>query len=65
MLERLDEFGGPDSYNHYAVGWAVAMDRPYQWTKQVASHFAARATARSWTGRGFEARARSAPSSRM
>ena len=39
MLERLDEFGGPDSYNHYAVGWAHAMDTPYQWTKQVASHW--------------------------
>ena len=32
-------FGGPESYNHYAVGWAHAMDTPYQWTKQVASHF--------------------------
>ncbi|MBO0096235.1 sulfatase-like hydrolase/transferase, partial [Listeria monocytogenes] len=30
--------GGPTSYNHYAVGWALAMDTPYQWTKQVASH---------------------------
>jgi arylsulfatase A-like enzyme len=39
MMERLDAFGGPDSYNHYAVGWAHAMDTPYQWTKQVASHF--------------------------
>jgi arylsulfatase A-like enzyme len=39
MMERLDEFGGPTSYNHYAVGWAHAMDTPYQWTKQVASHF--------------------------
>jgi arylsulfatase A-like enzyme len=39
MLARLDEFGGPDSYNHFAVGWAHAMDTPYQWTKQVASHF--------------------------
>jgi arylsulfatase A-like enzyme len=39
MIERLDEFGGPDSYNHYAVGWAHAMDTPYQWTKQVASHW--------------------------
>ena len=39
MLSRLDEFGGPDSYNHYAVGWAHAMDTPYQWTKQVASHW--------------------------
>ena len=27
------------AYNHYAVGWAHAMDTPYQWTKQVASHW--------------------------
>jgi arylsulfatase len=39
MIERLDQFGGPQSYNHYAVGWAHAMDTPYQWTKQVASHW--------------------------
>ena len=39
LIDRLDDLGGPDSYNHYAVGWAHAMDTPYQWTKQVASHF--------------------------
>jgi arylsulfatase A-like enzyme len=39
MMERLDKLGGPESYNHYSVGWAHAMDTPYQWTKQVASHF--------------------------
>jgi arylsulfatase A-like enzyme len=39
LMEHLDDFGGPDSYNHYSVGWAHAMDTPYQWTKQVASHF--------------------------
>jgi arylsulfatase A-like enzyme len=39
MIERLDDFGGPDSYNHYAVGWAHATCAPYQWTKQVASHW--------------------------
>lgn len=39
MLSKLDEFGGPDSYNHFSVGWAHAMDAPLQWTKQVASHF--------------------------
>jgi arylsulfatase A-like enzyme len=39
FAERLDAFGGPEAYNHYAVGWAHAMDTPYQWTKQVASHF--------------------------
>jgi len=36
---KIDKFGDPDSYNHYAVGWAHAMNTPYQWTKQVASHF--------------------------
>jgi arylsulfatase A-like enzyme len=36
---HLDKFGGPEAYNHYAVGWAHAMDTPYQWTKQVASHW--------------------------
>jgi arylsulfatase len=39
MIARLEEFGGPTSYNHYSVGWAHALDTPYQWTKQVASHF--------------------------
>jgi arylsulfatase len=39
MLSKLDKFGGPEAYNHYAVGWAWAMDAPYQWTKQVASHW--------------------------
>jgi arylsulfatase len=39
MASRIDEFGGPRAYNHYAVGWAHAMDTPYQWTKQVASHW--------------------------
>jgi arylsulfatase len=39
MAERIDDFGTPDAFNHYAVGWAHAMDTPYQWTKQVASHW--------------------------
>jgi len=39
MTERIDDFGTPKAYNHYAVGWAHAMDTPYQWTKQVASHW--------------------------
>jgi arylsulfatase A-like enzyme len=39
MTDRLDKFGTPEAYNHYAVGWAHAMDTPYQWTKQVASHW--------------------------
>ena len=39
MMSKLDEFGGEGSYGHYAVGWAWAMNSPYQWTKQVASHW--------------------------
>jgi arylsulfatase A-like enzyme len=39
MASRIEEFGTPSAYNHFAVGWAHAMDAPYQWTKQVASHW--------------------------
>jgi arylsulfatase len=39
LKSKIDDFGGPKAYNHYAVGWAHAMDTPYQWTKQVASHW--------------------------
>jgi arylsulfatase A-like enzyme len=39
MIEHIDDLGTPRAWNHYAVGWAHAMDTPYQWTKQVASHW--------------------------
>jgi arylsulfatase A-like enzyme len=39
MVSVMDKLGTPEAYNHYAVGWAWAMDTPYQWTKQVASHW--------------------------
>jgi arylsulfatase A-like enzyme len=39
MASRIDQFGTIAANNHYAVGWAHAMDTPYQWTKQVASHW--------------------------
>ncbi|MFB9307682.1 arylsulfatase [Agromyces hippuratus] len=39
LIEHQDDLGTPRSYNHYAIGWAHAMDTPYQWTKQVASHW--------------------------
>lgn len=38
-LERIDEIGGPTSEPHVPVGWAWAMDAPFQWTKQIASHY--------------------------
>ena len=39
LMSKIDQFGSYDSYNHYSVGWAHAMNTPYQWTKQVASHW--------------------------
>jgi arylsulfatase A-like enzyme len=39
MADRIDQFGTIAANNHYAVGWAHALDTPYQWTKQVASHW--------------------------
>jgi arylsulfatase A-like enzyme len=39
MVSKMDAFGTPDSYNHYSVGWAWAMNSPLQWTKQIASHW--------------------------
>ncbi|WP_262029309.1 arylsulfatase [Microvirga sp. Mcv34] len=39
LKAHIDEFGTPAAYNHYAVGWAHAMCTPYQWTKQIASHW--------------------------
>ncbi len=38
-MKRIDEIGGPTSEPHVPVGWAWAMNAPFQWTKQVASHF--------------------------
>jgi arylsulfatase A-like enzyme len=50
VVPRLDEVGGPTAFNHYPVGWAHAMNTPYQYTKQVASHWGGtrNATAISW-----------------
>ncbi len=39
MASMKDKLGTPEVYNHYSVGWAWAMCTPYQWTKQVASHW--------------------------
>jgi arylsulfatase A-like enzyme len=39
QLQWMDEWGSPMTFPHFAVGWAHAGDTPFQWTKQVASHF--------------------------
>jgi arylsulfatase A-like enzyme len=37
MLKVLDKWGGPETYPHMSAGWAVMLDTPFAWTKQVAS----------------------------
>ncbi|KQQ92983.1 arylsulfatase [Leifsonia sp. Leaf325] len=56
VAAHIDDIGTPNSYNHYAVGWAHAMDTPYQWTKQVASHWGGtrNGTIVSWPNGGVE-----------
>ncbi|MFN7398655.1 MAG: arylsulfatase [Sandaracinobacter sp.] len=39
MIGQIDAWGDPTTYPHFAVGWALAGNTPFQWTKQVASHF--------------------------
>jgi arylsulfatase len=39
MLKLADKWGGPETYPHMAAGWAVALDTPFGWMKQVASDF--------------------------
>jgi arylsulfatase A-like enzyme len=39
VLKHLDDLGGPNSYGHYAAGWAVAGDTPFTWTKQIAGSY--------------------------
>ena len=39
MMDHIDDWGGPTTFPHFAIGWAWAGNTPFQWTKQVASHF--------------------------
>ena len=39
IMKHYDELGGPTTYPHYAAGWAVAGDSPFEWTKQIASSY--------------------------
>jgi arylsulfatase A-like enzyme len=39
MMPHIDDWGGPTTFPHFAIGWAWACNTPFQWTKQVASHF--------------------------
>ncbi len=47
------EFWGSErTFPHYVAGWSWAMDTPFKWTKQVASHFGgtAQGMCMSWPG---------------
>jgi len=39
MKDHVEDWGSPTTFPHYAIGWAWATNTPFQWTKQVASHF--------------------------
>jgi arylsulfatase A-like enzyme len=39
MLEKEDDWGGPNSFPHMTAAWAVATDVPFKWTKQMAADF--------------------------
>jgi arylsulfatase len=39
QLSHIDDWGGPTTFPHFSIGWAHAGNTPFQWTKQVASHF--------------------------
>lgn len=53
LLEHMDDFGTARCENHFNVGWAWSLDAPFQWMKQVASHFGGtrNAMALSWPAR--------------
>ena len=39
MLPKIDQWGGPETYPHMASGWAVGLNSPFGWMKQVPSDF--------------------------
>ncbi|MDL2317243.1 arylsulfatase [Desulfovibrio sp. OttesenSCG-928-A18] len=37
--EMLQAMGGPAYLSNYAAGWATALCSPFQWSKEIASHY--------------------------
>ena len=37
-MKYFDHLGGPETYNHYPIGWAMAFNTPYKLFKRYASH---------------------------
>jgi arylsulfatase len=57
QLKHLDKWGGPETFPHYAVGWAIAGNTPFAYAKQVASNFGGTAAGMAirWP-KGFKAK---------
>jgi len=57
MLALYDEWGGPNTFPHFAMGWAWAGNAPYPWVKQIAGHLGGSRTgmAVSWP-KGIQAK---------
>jgi len=39
VLKHQHDLGTWKTHNHYPVGWGHAMNTPFQWDKQIASHY--------------------------
>jgi len=39
QMPFYDAWGSDKTFNHFAVGWAWALDTPFKWTKQIPSFF--------------------------
>ena len=53
VLKHKDDLGTWKTHNHYPVGWAHAMNAPFQWVKAMPSHYGgtANGTVISWPAR--------------
>src|SRR5207237_9158643 len=39
MMNHIDDWGSPNNFPHYDIGWEHDLDHALQWTKQIASHW--------------------------
>ena len=62
MLPLIPEWGTDKTYPHFAVPWAFAMDTPYKWTKQIASHLGGTRTGMVVMAEAHHRRGRNSPS---
>ncbi len=41
LVDNIDKIGGPELYTNYPAAWGWAMNTPFPWYKQIASHLGA------------------------